>query len=158
MSFELFGFAFVCHINATVKHSSSKPTDNRLFQKTVSEPDIVFTYYFNLFLTFNIIAKCTKTQQKNNLPNFNAHSFRNEYKFQRILSWKISSICSERHIQQPRLGKHQRQRCQESQRILVQVKHLKPGSLSSVTSWVGAGRGVIYVTKIPCFKGCWSEV
>lgn len=46
MPFELFGFAFVCHINATVKHSSFKPKGNTLFQKSVSEPD------FFLFIIF----------------------------------------------------------------------------------------------------------
>lgn len=39
MSFELFEFAFICPINATVKHSSFDPKGNILFQKSVSEPD-----------------------------------------------------------------------------------------------------------------------
>lgn len=45
MSFELFGFAFVCHINATVKHSTFKTKGNTLFQKSVSEPDFLFIIF-----------------------------------------------------------------------------------------------------------------
>lgn len=48
MSFELFGFAFGCHINATAKHSSFNPKGDTLFQKSVSEPD--FFYLFVIFI------------------------------------------------------------------------------------------------------------
>lgn len=39
ISFELFGFAFVCHINVTEKHTNFILKDTKSFQKFVSEPD-----------------------------------------------------------------------------------------------------------------------
>jgi len=52
MSFELFGFAFFCHINATVKYSSFKPKGNTLFQKSVTESDLFLYLLFSSFLSF----------------------------------------------------------------------------------------------------------
>lgn len=50
MSFELFGFDFVCHINTTVKHSSFESKGGMLFQKSAVESDFLFN--FHLFLIF----------------------------------------------------------------------------------------------------------
>lgn len=149
MSFQLFGFAFLCHINATVKHSILKARHHS--RNLLVSLNFFIIFYFSIFLacffSLPFFSKKYRQDSKNlkggsNCPDFKIHAFRYEYKFHKTWSWKISyHLLRWTDTRDKRICKvsTRDKGASKAERASYKLSNSKPGSHLSLSLLCGCG-------------------